>query len=315
MPQGKSLSSRVRLLWTACRWLRRSSALSLSNPDVVYSSPAGHRPLRLDLYQPPGNRTAPLVVFVHGGGWAVGTKRTTANYADWPGVLAAIAEKGFVVVSVEYRLSGEAAFPAPVQDILAAVRFLRAQSGTYGIDPNRVVLWGGSAGAHLAALAAFACHTPAFGGDASSTEPCAQGFVGWYGPYDIAGMFAAMMKAPAGSLFPEQKRELDRSIGFFGCPNAVCPPGALENASPLTYVTSASPPALLLHGDADTVAPVSQSQALDNALKAAGVAVEMVTYPGVNHGWVGASAEVTGEASRRALTRTIEYLEMQFAKR
>src|SRR2546421_1648971 len=129
-------------------------------PDLVYSTIAGFRPLRLDLYLPPAGRSAaprPFVVYVHGGGWLNGHTRQSGAFQNWPNVLASLAARGYVVASVEYRLSGEARFPAAVQDLRAAIRWLRSQASTYGIDRNRGLLWGASAGGQLAALAATSC--------------------------------------------------------------------------------------------------------------------------------------------------------------
>ena len=115
--------------------------------DVTYAVIPGFRPLRLDLYLAPGatNKPHPLVIFVHGGGWQSGHTRHSGAFADWPGVLASLAAKGYVVASVEYRLSGEARFPAAIQDVKSAIRYLRVHSSEYGIDPARAVIWGGSA--------------------------------------------------------------------------------------------------------------------------------------------------------------------------
>ena len=126
--------------------------------DLTYSVLPGFRPLRLDLYQPPGAPGShPLVVFIHGGGWMSGHTRHSGAFEDWPGVLASLAAKGYVVASLEYRLSGEAPFPAAIQDVKAAIRWLRARAPQYGIDRQRAIVWGGSAGGQLAALAATSC--------------------------------------------------------------------------------------------------------------------------------------------------------------
>jgi predicted dienelactone hydrolase len=96
--------------------------------DVTYSTITGFRPLRLDLYRATSPTPRPLVVFVHGGGWTIGQKRGTADFTDFPGVLAGLAQRGYVVASLEYRLSSEAPFPAAVQDVKAASRFPRAKA-------------------------------------------------------------------------------------------------------------------------------------------------------------------------------------------
>ena len=132
--------------------------------DVIYSQLPGYRPSVVDVYVPPAAKASPkpLVLYIHGGGWVGGHTRQAGALANFPEVLASLASEGFVVASLEYRLSGEAAFPAQIQDVRAAIRFLKANAAKYGIDPARVGLWGGSAGGHLAALGALSCGAPGF---------------------------------------------------------------------------------------------------------------------------------------------------------
>ena len=126
--------------------------------DVVYATIPGFRALHLDLYRPVrANGPLPLVVFLHGGAWAFANPRAGAAFRNLPVILSHLAETGYVVAAVEYRFSGEAPFPAQVEDAQAAIRFLRANGGRLGIDGTRVGLWGMSAGAYLAAMAAMNC--------------------------------------------------------------------------------------------------------------------------------------------------------------
>jgi acetyl esterase/lipase len=109
-------------------------------PDIRYAEVLGYRPLELDLYLPSVERPAPVVVYVHGGGWQRGSRR------DPPPLLAAdfydgIAAQGFAVAAVDYRLSGEARFPAPVEDVRAAVGWIRDNAAAYGLDAGRLFLW------------------------------------------------------------------------------------------------------------------------------------------------------------------------------
>src|SRR4030095_8698842 len=140
-----------------------------SPPELGFSGPPGFRPLRLDLYRPRNSRGVagglPLVLYVHGGGWQAGHTRHAGAFANWPGVLARLAARGYVVASVEYRLSGEARFPAAIQDVKTAIRWLRSKSTQFGIDPTRAVIWGGSAGGQLAALTATSCNVAALAPD------------------------------------------------------------------------------------------------------------------------------------------------------
>lgn len=272
-------------------------------PDLVYAEQPGFRPLRLDLYLPPGQEGVrrPLLIFVHGGGWTTGTQRTTAHFADFPGVLAGLARRGFVVASLEYRLSGEAPFPAAADDVAQARTWLLSQAGHWGVDPGRVALWGASAGAHLAALAALRCPP--------STPDCAQAFVGWYGPYDIAVMLDGLRGAAAhtAAMSPQERAESEGGLAFFGCTADACSTD-LELASPIAWVDSDDPPTLLLHGSADSLVPMAQSVALRDRLEAAGVPVTLERIDGVGHGWTGADPAATAAASRQALAVTTDWL-------
>jgi len=279
--------------------------------DVEYANLTGFRALTLDLYRPKaGTKPAPLVVWIHGGGWNRGDARTSGAYADWPAVLASLAARGFVVASVNYRLSGEARFPAQIQDVKAAIRFLRANASRYGIDPARVYAWGGSAGGHLAALAATTCGVEAFapaastgrltGAEAKVARPlsdsdCVQAAVIWFGVFDVAN---------AGGL---------NTSGLLGCAPDTCADKAAA-ASPVTYVDPNDPPTLLIHGLADHEVASSQSELMAARLRAAGVPVETLFIPGADHGWIGADAAATRAASLQALQRTFDFLEAQAAK-
>jgi acetyl esterase/lipase len=159
-------------------------------PDLVYQTLPGFRPLHLGLYRPePGSDKTlhPFVVYVHGGGWSSGHTRQAGAFTSWPDVLAALAARGYVVASVEYRLSGEAPFPAAEQDVKAAIRWLRSQASTYQIDRTRGLIWGASAGGQLAALAATSCGVAALEPVGAPAESdCVQGAVSWYGVFDFS---------------------------------------------------------------------------------------------------------------------------------
>jgi acetyl esterase/lipase len=287
--------------------------------DAVYSTLPGFRPLRLDLYTPGnGSSARPLIIFVHGGGWTIGTKRATANYENWPGVLASFASRGYAVASIEYRLSSEAPYPAAVQDVKAAIRFLKANAARYGVDAARVAIWGGSAGAHLAAMAANTCGDASFvPSDAPNRDvsDCVQAFVGWYGPYDIAEMIKAATAAAASAPRPagpptQADVEAAGGFAFFQCTPQGCPPGRLEDASPILRLDPKDPPALLLHGTADRLVPFSQSEAMAARMRALGIPVEMELIDGVGHGWVQpGDLPATQRGSRRAVAATAAYLE------
>ena len=282
------------------RWGDGSTVMT----DVVYSTIPGYRPLHLDLYRASIDATPrPLVVFVHGGGWWAANQRAASAFLNFPAVLANLAQRGYVVASIEYRLSGEAPFPAQLLDLQEAVRFLRANATRFGINPARVVLWGLSAGAQLAALDAVTCGTPS--GDASDKatggeSSCVQGFVGWFGPYDLDAYV--------------REAKSDTSVrALLHCGAEDCPASALARASPIRFVDGKDPPALLIHGTEDRQVLPTQSEAFAGRLRAAGVPVELLLIADVGHGVIGATPAATRDASRKALSVTFDFLDRLFA--
>jgi acetyl esterase/lipase len=245
-------------------------------PDIRYGEVPGYRPLELDLYLPPAGGAAavggaaPVVVYVHGGGWQRGTRR------DPPPLLAAdfydqIAAEGFAVAAADYRLSGEARFPAPLEDVRAAVAWVRENALAYELDAGRVLLWGDSAGGHLALLAAL-------------TGAAVRAAVAWFPVTDLL-VLASDVAAAGGvpDLGPDS-----REARLLGAPAASVPDLARQ-ASPVSHAHPGAPPILLQHGTADDLVPAAQSVRLAEALAAAGAEVELDLVPGATHFWKGAS--------------------------
>jgi acetyl esterase/lipase len=279
-------------------------------PDLVFARAAAARPLTLDLYLPrgPASLPRPLVVYIHGGLWQDGSKRTNGAFADWPLALASLAARGFVVASIDYRLSQEAPFPAAILDVKDALRWLRSKAGVYGIDRARVLVWGADAGGHLAALAATSCGAAGLERPQAGVRPksgvggqppapvdesaCVQAAVVWGGVADFAQL-ASMREANA----------------FLGCQrHQDCGPQR-RLASPVTYIGPGVPPFLIIHGIEDGTVPVGQARALNDRLREAGGSVELILLPGVGYGFVGGSPEGTREASERAWSRTVNFME------
>lgn len=282
--------------------------------NVVYTTLRGYRPLQLDLYRPaerPTGQALPLIVWVHGGAWNQGDARTNAAFANFPAVLASLAARGYVVASVNYRLSGEARFPAAIQDVKAALRYMRANSIRYGIDPARTLVWGGSAGGQLAALAATSCgvaslepiapphrpgETPNHNADPGISD-CVQGAVIWYGIFDFSSFVSSQTRI-SPTVVPT----------YLGCTPKDCPE-VLNAASPATYVARSSPPMLLIHGTADNEVPVSQTEAMAARLQTAGAPVKVLLIPGVDHGFISREPQVTRTASLQALQATFDFID------
>ena len=266
--------------------------------DIVYKAVTGYRPQILDIYVPASPGPHPLILFIHGGGWVAGHTRHSGALADFPKVLASLAAEGFTVASLEYRLSGEARFPAQLQDANAAIRFLRANAANYKIDPTRVGLWGGSAGGHLTALTAVTCRNTELD-PAAGKDDCVQAAVTWYGVFD----FANLGSAPNGNAAGKQ---------LLGC-EAVCTDEKIRAVSPVTYIDAKDPPFLLIHGEEDKTVPVAQSHEAEAAFRKAGVPVEAIYIPNVDHSFLGRTPEETRAATLKAINATFDFFHAKLA--
>jgi acetyl esterase/lipase len=268
--------------------------------DVPFSSLPGFRPLVVDVYMPPKKGgPKPMIMYIHGGGWVGGHTRHSGALSNFPAVLAQLASEGFVVASLEYRLSGEAPYPAQLQDARAAIRFLKANASKYGIDPARAGVWGGSAGGHLAALAALSCgDTSMDPAAAPKGSECVQAAVTWYGVFDFAPMLAR--QANNGGLNVAEN-------ALLRCTPATCSEATVRAVSPASYIDAKDPPFLLIHGDKDAVVPIAQSIDVEAKMKAAGMAVESIYIKGVDHSFIGATAADTRTATLKATNATFDF--------
>ncbi len=235
--------------------------------DVQYCTGGGH-PLLLDLYRPrnPVGNPSPAVLWIHGGGWRIGSKEGSPLAVN-------LASKGFVAVSVNYRLSGEAPFPAAIEDAKCAVRYLRANAAKYGIDPKRIGVAGSSAGGHLALLVGAAHESAGLEGsggwDGVSSRVSA--VLSWFGPADFSVGPTAFERGSGPSI-----------IAFLGGTPQNRPEN-YRNASPVTWVSKDDPPLLLFHGDEDTTVPFDQSVRMEEAYRKAGLDVELVKVENAGH--------------------------------
>ena len=255
--------------------------------DVTYSAPSGFRPLTLDLYLPAAIESkAPAIVYIHGGGWHGGHSRMGGAFEDWPLVLASLAARGYVVASVNYRLSGEAESPAAAHDVENAVGWLRANAARYAIDKQRVGLWGVSAGGQLAAITGTSC-----GGSA-----CVQAVAIWYGVFDLAPLV-------------EDSNADSPPARYLGCVSGVCSAEQVHLASAIRHVDGSDPPFLLIHGSLDRTVPPSQSVDFHAALRARGASAELLMLEGVDHSFIGRTPEETRGASLHALHATIDFFD------
>jgi acetyl esterase/lipase len=260
-------------------FIPRQSATHELATDVVYAEVDGE-PLRYDHFRPLGvSGPTPCVVFVHGGGWTGGDP----SQAGGNGMH--FARHGIATVSLSYRLAPAHRFPACLDDVRRGLRYVRAHAGEFGVDPDRLVLMGLSAGAHLAVLAHLARDVAALEPDLPSdlrdVSEDVLGVIAHYGPYDLARRKTAQGWDPIGDLLGER----------------VADPEWIRIASPVAHAAAATAPMLLVHGTADTVVSWRESDRMHQALVGAGRASELLILDGAPHAF---QLEWRGEANRRA---------------
>ena len=238
--------------------------------DIEYAR-VGERVLALDLYSPDAKDPAPVIVWIHGGAWRSGSK-DDVPVKRW-------IDHGFAIASVDYRLSPEAPFPAQVHDIKSAIRFLQAHAKDLRIDPDRIVIAGSSAGAHLAALVGVSNGVPELEGSVGTpaTKPAqVRAIVSFFGASNLQTILSQStehglsVRVPALQLLlggsPDEKAELAKL------------------ASPVAHVDDQDPPLWLIHGDADPQMPIEQSKELEAKYRSANRPVRFDVIAGGKHG-------------------------------
>jgi acetyl esterase/lipase len=233
----------------------------------------GGRALRMHNLRPkrPPSDRMPVVVYVHGGWWRAGDRSTGLPR------LIPLAERGYFGAAVEYRLTGESRWPAQIEDCKCGIRFLRAQAKEYGIDPERIGVWGASAGGHLVAMlgSTGSARELEGGGGSADQSSAVQAVCDWFGPTDLTLL---------GHDDPDS-----HSARLLGGPvkdNLA----AAATANPITYVSSASAPHLIMHGGEDKQVPLKQSEVLHAALQEAGAQSTLRVFPGLGHEYLGDDA-------------------------
>lgn len=232
----------------------------------------GHERQKLDLYLPETtDRSAPLIIWIHGGGWQGGSKENALPLRQgW-------LDQGYAIASINYRLSGHAVFPAQIEDCKAAIRWLRAHAAEYGIDPQRFGVWGSSAGGHLAALVGTSGDVKAFDVGAHLDQSSrVQVVCDYYGPTD----FHAFVNRPGYENHANPSSPESLLLGG----TVQEKPELAKAANPISYVSPDDPPFLMVHGDKDPVVPLQQSELLFKALKSANCSARFHTIEGAGHG-------------------------------
>lgn len=236
--------------------------------DIVYVTRDPGGPQKLDLYLPAGKGPHPFILRIHGGAWRGGDKAQN--------VPAYLLEDGYAIASVEHRFTKVAPFPAQIQDVKAALRFLREHAAEFDLDPRRAAALGDSSGAHLASLVGLTSGVAALTDDPDSrTSDRVLAVVDFYAPSDL--------RTIPGNWKTSRPDLIDAVNDLVGGPLEQHQDMA-KAATLLTYVGKTSPPFLILQGDKDGVVAPAQSIDLDRALKAAGASSELVILPGAGHG-------------------------------
>lgn len=248
--------------------------------DMQYGTAEDGTALMMDFAYPratpgmPEPEKTPVIINIHGGGWYMGERGIER------GLLMPL--QGFFYVSIDYRLSGQAPFPAQIRDVKAAIRWVRAHADEYNLDPDRIGVYGGSAGGHLSVLAGCTADLPELEGEsgwpgystrvhavAAANPPTdlTVSETAWPWLYETDGAGAQFLGGPI-----RERMELARL------------------ASPMSHVSADAPPHLLLHGTDDDIVPFEQARILHNALLRVGVESTLVAFDGIDHALFGYSA-------------------------
>jgi acetyl esterase/lipase len=268
---GEQQQSQLRIsFWPYLRFQIPAMAAARVERSIVYRQVAGVR-LRLDCYrprQPPAGVLLPSILYIHGGAWVAGNRRQS------PFMMYELAAAGYVVFAVEYRLAPRFPLPAGLEDVKAAVVWVRQHAAEYGGTADAVVM-GGSAGAHLAAMLTTSPNQPRFQPGFEAADTSVRGAVLLYGLYDFASRLAGKRH------FLVRFHWFMESV-VFGAEYHKAPE-RFHALQPATHLSAATPPTLLIHGESDSLVPLRDSQDLHRQLKQAGARSHLCEVPLAQH--------------------------------
>ena len=229
--------------------------------------------LYLDLYMPEIETNAPLIMWIHGGAWMFGDRKSP--------VMLWQVERGYALASIEYRLTGQGIFPDHIIDCKDALAYLKKNAAEYGYDADRIAVAGDSAGGHLAALMGASIGHADW--EPEGADCSVRAAIDYYGPT---------------ALGQEWNEDPDSVVSQLLGSNVFSKKGMEKAAaaSPVTYINGSEPPFLIIHGDADALVPYRQSALLRDALEAAGVPVSMHRVHGGGHGFAGTDINAVVDA-------------------
>jgi acetyl esterase/lipase len=255
------------------------ASTSGADANVVYASPGG-KPLHMDIHKPEKAGLRPAVLLIHGGGWMSGDKKDMAGFCE------PLTKQGFVVANVQYRLAPKHKWPAMLDDVQSAVRFLRNNSGLYRIDPKRIASMGVSAGGHLA-LMLGACEAK----EPNAPSSKVSAVVNFFGVSDFEQMLPnwSLLAEPLFGVKPDDVRSVMRA------------------ASPVTHLDKADAPVFTFHGTSDWLVPFAQAKTLDKKLKELGITHEFVQIKDSGHE-IDAKRKDVRDALQRLTDWLVEHL-------
>lgn len=267
---------RERFTRSATPW-RLARVLPIRRRDVTkhanieYHS-VGRKKLHLDVYTAKGQRAdakRPVLLYVHGGAWVIGNKRQQGLMT-----VNQMASRGWVCVTINYRLSPRATFPDHLLDVKRAIKWIRENGEAYGADPDFIIVAGGSAGAHLVSLASLTANDLEYQREFGDVDTTVQGCIAYYGVYDFTNSEGHFRHRAFKTLMERvvMKRRMARALEEF------------EKASPMYRVGEHAPPFFLIHGDRDTLAPVAGARSFAARLRERSSApVVYAELPGAQH--------------------------------
>ncbi|MCC6985326.1 MAG: alpha/beta hydrolase [Anaerolineales bacterium] len=275
------------------------ASVAPTHADLAYADISDTQ--KLDLYIPEGTGPFPVVIMVHGGGFMFGDKSDGAGLTGVDQLLAA----GYAVASINYRLSGEAQYPAQIHDAKAAVRFLRANAATYNLNPDKFGAWGASAGGNLVALLGTTCGVAELEGDLGNNDQssCVQAVVDWFGPIDFLKMQEQLTEAGCSASTDDASSPESKLVG--AAIQTVPEKVALTN--PMNYITPDDAPFFIQNGTADCNIPPAQNKNLADALTAV-IGTDNVTYSSLEGAGHGGSQFETEENIQLVISFLDKYL-------
>ncbi|QGJ69276.1 Carboxylesterase NlhH [Planctomycetales bacterium 10988] len=258
--------------------------------DIAYREGSSAWKLDLMLPKKASESPRPAIIFIHGGGWRNGDKGRGYFYTG----AIDYAKDGYVTMTINYRLLGEAPFPSCIEDVKCAVRWLRAYAEKYNVDPDRIGAYGNSAGAHLVSMLGLAGQDAKLEGDGPWQE------------HSSAVQAVCASATPADFLNWGRQGARFRNFSTMFGESSDTPEELARRSSPMTYVSAEAPPFLLVHGTADGVVPYSQGRQLEKALKKAGAKdVTLLTYEQAGHGVFNQHAKETHPKMKEFFNRVL----------